>query len=625
MIVGRHESRPVAVAVALGSPDRAKPARAARAVAFASGFFVLAFETLAFRDAALVHSSSTHAFAAVLAMVLLALAVGAWAAGLLLGRGEATAVRAIPVALAVSGAMVALAPRVFLAASDGLTYLGDATGTISMRLVVATLLLVVPTAGVAGMVLPLVLGGARRDAADGRVVGALVGANTLGAIAGPLVASFVLVPWLGLWEAHLAVGLLPIAVAAAVTAGRARAALAVVALALLVAHPGRLPRVRLDEALGQYVIALREGVLGAVAVIGDRDGDRRIAIDNHYVIGGTASTAEERFQGHLPLLLHPAPRHVAFLGLGTGITASAATLHDLDSAVAVELVSEVVDAARAELREANLEVAARDDFAIVVDDARAFLAARGDTYDVIVGDLFVPWRAGEASLYTREAFAAARRRLRPGGIFCQWVPSYQLGGDELLTLVATFLDVFPATTLWRGDFSPDGAALALVGENDGFAFDPGAIDRAVAANARKVATSAPALSDRDGLWLHFIGRLDAMSATLTAIPRNTDGTPWIELEAPRRFALSSRNALRGSAATEAALARLPFVAEEATAVALGPEPSRAWRSGQLLARASAAAARGEMDVANRLGDEALGSLTESGRAALFAGRQVGAK
>lgn len=620
MLLGRGESRPMPGEDEAFSWANARPGRTATVIAFVSGFFVLAFETLAFRDAALVHSSSTQVFAVILAMVLAALALGAAGAGLLLGRRINTA-RAVLIALGSSGVLIALTPRVFLFATDGLAYMGDAVGVVSGRLIMAILLLVIPTAGVAGMVLPLVLGAARHEAAEGRTIGSLVAANTLGAIAGPLVASFVLVPWLGLWEAHLALGLVPIAVATVVARGRSRAILIAVTAALLLSHRGDLPRVRLNAALGQHVLSLREGVLGAVAVIGDRDGDRRIAIDNHYVIGGTASIDDERFQGHLPLLLHPAPRTVAFLGLGTGITAAAATLHDVDRAVAVELVAEVVTAARHDLSEANLGVVSRPEFTVVVDDARAFLAARGEAYDVIIGDLFVPWRAGEASLYTREAFAAARRRLRPGGLFCQWVPSYQLGEEELSTLVATFLEVFPSATLWRGDFSPAGAALALIGESDGYTFDPIAVVRAVRAAAPRVVTSAPALSDPDGLWLHFIGRLDPKSAALAAIPRNTDGTPWIELNAPRRFAVRVHNALRGAAATEGALTRLPYMPEPVTESALGPEAARAWRAGRLLGQASAAAARDEMEVAGRLGDEALGGLTESGRAALLAGRR----
>ena len=53
--------------------------------------------------------------------------------------------------------------------------------------------------------------------------------------------------------------------------------------------------------------------------------------------------------------------------------------------------------------------------------------AAGKTYDVIVGDLFLPWRRGTALLYTVEQFEAAKARLAPGGLFAQWMPLYQMG------------------------------------------------------------------------------------------------------------------------------------------------------------------------------------------------------
>ena len=63
----------------------------------------------------------------------------------------------------------------------------------------------------------------------------------------------------------------------------------------------------------------------------------------------------------------------------------------------------------------------------MLDDARNFLRATSERFDVIVADLFVPWQAGTGALYAREHFEAARAHLAPGGLFCQWLPLYQLG------------------------------------------------------------------------------------------------------------------------------------------------------------------------------------------------------
>ena len=70
------------------------------------------------------------------------------------------------------------------------------------------------------------------------------------------------------------------------------------------------------------LLGVREGAFGSVAVV-QHEGHRRIKLNNYYVLGGTAAAGDERLQGHIPLLLHPRPEHVAYLGLGTGIYLSA--------------------------------------------------------------------------------------------------------------------------------------------------------------------------------------------------------------------------------------------------------------------------------------------------------------
>ena len=66
-----------------------------------------------------------------------------------------------------------------------------------------------------------------------------------------------------------------------------------------------------------------------------------------YVLGRSAAAVGERRQGLLPLLLHPNPRRVAFIGLATGISASAAPALGIEDTTVVELVPEVAMAARA--------------------------------------------------------------------------------------------------------------------------------------------------------------------------------------------------------------------------------------------------------------------------------------
>jgi spermidine synthase len=213
---------------------------------------------------------------------------------------------------------------------------------------------------------------------------------------------------------------------------------------------------------------------------------------------------------------------------------------------------------------------------VVLDDARNFLRATSSRFDVIVADLFVPWQAGTGSLYAREHFAAARARLAPGGIFCQWLPLYQLSPEEVEIVSATFLDVFPDAFALRGDFFARHPILALVG-GAGTAPDPGVVA------ARAAALHAAGVGDRWvthplGAFALYLAPLGPSARLWATTPRNDDDHPRIELLAARTHA--------GRAGKQAALVGLNYAGlakslrETATAAgAFAALPEAARRAG----------------------------------------------
>src|SRR5262249_17904564 len=83
-----------------------------------------------------------------------------------------------------------------------------------------------------------------------------------------------------------------------------------------------------------------------------------------------------------------------------------------------------------------------------LDDARNFLAASRDRYDLIISEPSNPWIAGIASLYTREFFEVVRAHLAPGGSFVQWVQAYGLSVADF-TMILKGFEGFPDLTLWH--------------------------------------------------------------------------------------------------------------------------------------------------------------------------------
>ena len=389
-----------------------------------------------------------------------------------------------------------------------------------------------------GMALPLVMemAGPREDESAGPLVGRLLAVNTVGAIAGPLLATFLMGPRLGLWWSLVVLGGFLVVAGAFAGLTRAEAAIA------------RAPRRRRGccstrracrrfgsgRPTGQRLVSVREGTYGTTAVIAD-DHDRWITVNNSYVLGGTAAGDEERWQAHLPLLLHPSPRRVAFVGMGTGITAGAALLHPVERIVALEIVPEVALAAREDFADVNARVLEDPRVSVVIDDGRHYLASSPQAFDVVVGDLLVPWRPAEAPLYTQEHFESVRRALTAEGVFCQWLPLYQLSPEQLAIILRTFLDVFPqheplARQLHPGRADPGPGRPSRL---------PPAGAEAIDARVQALAASTesnPFLQHPAGLWLFLVGPLHAEMPWFSGARRNRDGEPWIELLSPRSHA-----------------------------------------------------------------------------------------
>ncbi len=596
-----------------------------------SGALMFVLQVSWTRMFAQVHENSIYSFAVVLAVFIVGLAGGAGLARELLRRNW-PAQRTLGLAWVAAGLTVFASPFFFVSLTDGLGYLQESGGWASyaarmLWLAVPTVLL--PTL-LAGMVLPVLmeLAGGRGGAPAGRTLGWLLATNTAGVVVGSLAAAFILPRWIGLWISIALVGMVMVVVGEfCLGEWRRRKMRLVVVFALVgvsffVFNPAKLPRTRVRESRGEKLLAVEEGSHGIVSVVESR-GSRRMKLDNYYILGGSISPGDERMQTHLPLLLHPAPKRVAFLGFGTGITAGAALLHPVEKITGIEIVPEVVQAAKAYFAGPNLGVCGSPRVELIVEDARNVLRASGQQFDVIVGDLVVPWRRGESALFSAEHFAVVRRALAPGGLFCQWLPAFQLSEEEFRIVTATFLDVFPRATLWRGDFAPDQPALALVGHADDAAvIDPNAVARRV--RELRADQTNPHLAHEAGLWIFFVGPLASGDPEFLGVRRNRENRPWLELLGPMSHAGASRGE-RGvfvGRRLEAYLEKVRNKPLQHSPVEAVNEVRLLWRqAGARLAGASLLLAEGKKAAADAVTAEALRSLPPELHRAFLMGDQ----
>ena len=470
------------------------------------GFAFLLMELVWYRMLSPILGGTTYMFGLILAVALLGIGTGgALYAGL---RGA----RATAGAFALTCSLEALALAVPLALGDRLAILANVLrdlgatgfdGHVSAWTLI-TFIVVFPAACVAGYQFPLLialLGRGRENV--GRQIGAAYAWNTAGAIAGSLAGGFGILPLLsapGTWRL-VALLLIALAAAAVFVAFRERdvsrafvtVAAGIVALACVFAtgptpvwrHSGIgaaravKPKTRNEmrdwlNSLRRMVVWEKDGRESSVAVIATTE----LAFYVNGKSDGSARTDSETqvMSGLLGAVLHPNPKTSLVIGLGTGSTSGwLGLIPAMQHVDTIELEPVILDVARA-CAPVNGNAMRNPKVRVTVADAREVLLASEATYDLIASEPSNPYRAGIASLFTREFYQAAERRLAPGGHFMQWMQGYAVHSSTMKTIYATLTTVFPHVQTWwtsKGD-------LMLIASREPIVMDAAALRARIA-------------------------------------------------------------------------------------------------------------------------------------------------
>ncbi len=451
------------------------------------GFAFLLMELVWYRMLAPLLGGSVYTFGLILAVALLGIGLG----GLLYGAGEARR-RPTMLSFAATCALEALFMALPFALGDRVAVLAALLRPLGVygfaSLVGAwsaiTALVVLPAAIVAGYQFPLLialLGEGRRRV--GREVGVTYAANTLGAILGSIAGGFGLIPLLtapGVWRlvAALLLGLAAVTTVAGLRAGAPRrAALVPVAAGVLgvvfclATGPtafwrhspigaGRVETAKWTgpndvrrniEDLRRRVVWEADGVESSVAL--------DLTTEYAFIVNGKADgstlgdSPTQVMSGLVGAALHPNPKRVLVIGLGTGSTAGwLARIPSIERVDVVELEPAIEHVAKV-LSKVNLDVLSNPKVHRYDGDGREFLLTTRETYDVIFSEPSNPYRAGIASLFSQDFYRAAVGRLRPGGIFLQWLQGYEMDAHMLGTAYATLTSVFPSVESWQIHYS----------------------------------------------------------------------------------------------------------------------------------------------------------------------------
>src|SRR6266481_1447734 len=488
--------------------------------AFTSGFVTITMQVVWSRILAMIIGSSTYAFSVVLALFLLGLALGA---GLIStnknadGRWLRRAVLVIEILTAFTlflSLKITSATPDFLIAGAFRLGINSWTGLLALQIAAAALLILVP-ATLMGMVMPLVLMWAGRrskgePAADFsqssvRLVGHSYALNTIGAIAGSVAASFVLIPGTSTRFTIFCAAALCLIVAAIAYEPRrvtsdhalARSLSIGVTLTVLVAMFAGWPRLNLNAlSTGAYdsyvrVLARSRGTIpdkdlndgagnhqllmyeeGRTATVSVR---RDWGITSVAINGGTnASDADDMptqvMLGQLGVLTAPRSGQALIVGFATGVTAGSVLQSPIESIDCVEIEPAAVASSRY-FEHVNNRPLGDPRLHLIIDDARTYLRVNPTTYDLIISEPSHPWVPGVANLFTREFFALGRVRLKNDGVFVQWIQIYQLSTESLRSVLETFHEVFPHVAVFHVRGAAKGKDLILLGSRAPISFD----------------------------------------------------------------------------------------------------------------------------------------------------------
>lgn len=380
-----------------------------------------------------------------------------------------------------------------------------------------------------------------------RTVGGVYAANTLGAILGSIGGGFVILPLFGMRDGVLFLALLNVGVGGWVLRSCREltrpGGMFVVVSGMGIVGSAFLwvPRTHLITKSAIYqeqftrfgqkaeLLFYRESVEGSVTVLVDPDGAKRLYVDTNEAANDTRWDApSHRMIAHVPLLLHPNPRRALVVGFGMGRTSHSIVQHGVE-VDAVEIHPDVPKVAREHFSEANGGVLDSPLLHLHINDGRNFILTTRRRYDMISTGIIHPLvSSGSSAIYSREFYQLCRNLLTEKGVMSQWVPLHRLPTENFKTIVRTFLDVFPETTIWY-KYTPD--FLILIGTKSPQRIDIGEWTRRTQTPKVRADLAADDLDTWSLLDSYFMGA-DAARKMVGNGPLHTDDKPVLEFFGP---------------------------------------------------------------------------------------------
>ncbi len=542
-----------------------------------SGACAMIYEVAWTRFLTLLLGSSVYAFTLMLVAFLLGTAGGAVVASSWVAKPGSRPLHALVACLVGAGLSAWMTNHLFRFMPYWYVDLFALVGGGELMLLAVhgllAMLVMVPTTLCVGAMFPLglqlVVGAAERVASD---VSRVYVVNTLGAVAGALLAGFVLVPLLGIqntlaFAIAIDLALAVLLLARFVVGPRRRrawqlciAALCVVSLWLrppwdpLLMSAGMYKYVSelsdySHEAVRNYAISdydllyYAEGIASVVTVARSRGSGNIWLANNGKVDASTRQDLRTQILlAHLPFAVREDAKEVLVVGMASGITAgSVAAQGAVQSIDVLEIEPKVLEASHF-FDEVNGKPLEDPRVRAIANDARNHLHRHQGLYDVIINEPSNPWISGVSNLFTEDFLELGRERLRPGGVFVQWTHTYGMASRDLRSVVGTFSKVWEHVLVLS---TIEDADVILLGSDEPLQLSPESLSSyletpAVADDLKRVGVRDP----YDLMTFLLMHRPSALAFAGDA-PLNTDDNAHLEFSAPfyLHYATQESNAM----------------------------------------------------------------------------------
>jgi hypothetical protein len=305
------------------------------------------------------------------------------------------------------------------------------------------LLSIVPLCAALGFLTPGLID--RFGRGDATLAGRFYAWNILGAILGPLVAGYLLLPFFGIRWAMilLALPLLPAMILVRRRgAGRLLTALGASAAAAAVAI--LVSRAYDDGSLYPRPVQVHRDYSASVVAFGT--GLSKQLLVNAIHITGLGDT-DVKVMAHLPMVIQGHPHRELVICLGMGTTFRSLRTWGSDT-TAVDLSRAVIDSFPFFYADAPT-ILGSPKARVIADDGRRYLMRTNQHFDVITLDPPPPVEAaGSSLLYSKEFYDIAKKRLAPGGVLAQWLPYAERGTTQSVALALK--QSFPYLLAFKG-------------------------------------------------------------------------------------------------------------------------------------------------------------------------------